>query len=148
MALTVPDESLATLAEAKQYHAERGNAAWATLATGRQEQLLRQAYDWLFDEYAARWPADVEFGTINEAGDVPPKMRQACALLALYAIDGPLNAPPSTAPQVVEKTVGPLTTKYATQDAPVKRTFPDVARMVAPYLVAKPSPYSARIVRN
>lgn len=149
MPLIVPDESLCTVAEAAAYHLSRGNGAeWDAIADERHEHLLRQAYDYLFDTYASLWPAAYEFGTVDDLGTIPPKVKYACAILALYAKDEPLSAPPSTAAQVVEKTVGPLTTKYAQQDAPKARTFPDVARMVAPYLVAAPSPYMATLIRN
>lgn len=141
-------ESLASVAQADAYHEARGNSSrWDVLEVTRKEQLLRQSYDYMFGEYAARWPDDYEFGAGDELGVIPPRVRDACALLALYAIDGPLNAPPSVAPQVVEKTVGPLTTKFAAQAAPQRRTFPDVARMVGPYLVAAGNPYAARLVR-
>lgn len=142
-------ESLASVTQADAYHDSRGNsAAWEALDDSRKEQLLRQAYDHLFGEYAGRWNDDHEFGAVNEVGDVPQLMINASALLALYAIAGPLNGPPSTAPQVVEKTVGPITTKYAAGSAPAKRTFPDVARMVGPYLVKLGNPHIAKLVRS
>lgn len=141
-------ESLATALEADAYHDKRGNAAaWMLLDQTRKEQLLRQAYDRLYSDYAGQWPDEYEFGAADLIGTVPARVRDACALLALYAMDGPLDAPPSTEPQLIEKTTGPITKKYAAQAAPTRRTFPDVARMVAPFLAPAPNPYSARLVR-
>lgn len=142
-------ESLCSVAQATAYHDSRGNSiAWGELGPTQQEVKLRAAYDWLYGEYAALWPDDLEFGATDLLGTIPPRVRDASALLALYAIEGPLDAPPDTSPQLVEKTVGPLTKKYAVQDKPQRRTFPDVARMIAPYLVAAPNPYSAKLVRS
>ena len=142
-------ESLCSAVEADAYHDSRGNSArWAVLDQFRKEQLLRQAYDRLYGDYASQWPDDAEFGAGDALGTIPARVRDACALLALYALEAPLDAPPSTAPQVIEKTVGPLTTKYAQAATIQRRTFPDVARMVAPYLVKRAAAYSAKLVRS
>lgn len=141
-------ESLCTAAEAGLYHDARGNSArWAILDQLQKEIALRRAYDWLYGEYAGQWPAGVQFGGDSE-GAIPARMRDASALLALYALDGPLDAPPSTAPQVIEKTVGPITKKFAVQTTAPRRTFPDVARMVGPYLAAVSNGYSIQLVRS
>lgn len=139
-------ESLASVQQADAYHEARGNAAWDVLEPTRKEQLLRNAYDKLLADYAARWPTEFEFGADDEFGNVPARVRDACARLALYAIEGPLDA--ELPAQMVEDTVGPMTTKYAKiERAETRRTFPDVARMIGPYLVPAGNPHLARLVR-
>lgn len=140
-----PDcESLCTVAEADTYHEQRGNMArWSELDTARKEQRLREAYEWLYGRYWARWPAGEVFGTAAGVPDVIMRgARDACAKLALYALDGPLD--PEPAPQVLEQEVGPIKTKYAQAEG--GRQFPDVAALMAPYL-AKSSPYSIPLRR-
>lgn len=129
-----PDcESLCSVADADAYHERRGaGATWLVLDQTRKEELLRRAYDDLMPRYVLRWPTLWAFGAIDADGTVPRLMREANALLALYAASGPLDAPVS--PQVVEKTIGPLTTKYANAGAATRREFPDVDRMIAPFL--------------
>jgi hypothetical protein len=103
--------------------------------------------------YVSAWPAGQVFGTTSDVPDVIMRgARDACARLALYALDGPLDA--EVDGQVVEQTVGPITTKYApavnrtpTVNAqPRRRTFPDVARLMTPYLTPT-NPYSVPMVR-
>lgn len=142
-------ESLCSLADADRYHEGRGNNAWPPLEPTRKEQLLRTAYDYMLGLYAPRWPAELAFGAVDDLGEVPPRVRDACARLALYALEGPLDG--ERAPQVVEETVGPLTTKYAKLD-PVpegdnRRSFPDVAAMIGPHLVPAGNPYVAKLTR-
>ena len=141
-------ESLCTVNEANDYHTKRGNvAAWMPLETTRKEELLRDAYDWLLGVYRSRWPSGELFGTVAGVPDpvIMKGARDSCALLALYRLDGPLDA--EVAPQVTEQTVGPITTKYANATpAATRRQFPDVARLMAPYLVAIDR-YSVPLVR-
>lgn len=143
MALTVPDESLCTVAEANAYHESRGNiAAWA-METEHKEQLLRAAYDYLVSEYGACWAPDLPFG-YDAAGAIPARVKQASALLALRAKDGPLD--PEITPQKIESEVGPIKSKFAARENGGRRKFPDVARLVGPYL-APVKAYSIPLVR-
>jgi hypothetical protein len=48
-------ESYASVAEADAYHADRGNAAWAALATAVKEQALRKATEYMSQAYRIRW---------------------------------------------------------------------------------------------
>lgn len=131
-------ESLCTVAAADAYHEARGNAAtWMLFDQTRKEELLRRAYDDLMPRYLARWPTPWEFGAIDADGGVPRLVRDANALLALYAASGPLDA--QVSPQVTEKTIGPITTKYANAGAATRREFPDVDRMIAPFLAPVPA---------
>jgi hypothetical protein len=140
-----PDcESLCSVDDANTYHELRGNIArWSPLENTRKEQLLRLGYEWLYGRYWARWPAGEVFGTAAGVPDIVMRgARDACALLALYALDGPLDPEPT--PQVLEQDVGPIKTKYAQVEG--GRQFPDVARLMAPYLV-KSNPYSIPLRR-
>lgn len=145
MALTVPDESLASVAEADAYHEGRGNiAAWDTLEGTRKEQLLRLAHDYLLAVYGPRWPADAAFGHKDEA--IPAAMRNAACILALKAKAGDLM--PESKPQVIEQTIGPMTKKFAETPGDGLRRFPEVERLVGPFLAPLPSPYTATLIRN
>jgi hypothetical protein len=137
-------ESLCTVAEANDYHEKRGNvAAWVTLETTRKEELLRDAYDFLLGVYCKQWPETETFGTVG--GVIMRGARDACARLALHRLDGPLDA--EIAPQVTEQTVGPITTKYAAKPVTAsRRQYPDVARLMAPYLVPL-NVFSIRMIR-
>lgn len=126
-------ESLCTVAEADAYHLARGTMTrWSPLDTERKEQLLRDAYAYLHGEFWGAWDSAVPFGTLADGVTVAKGAREACAVLALRALDGPLD--PELAPQAIEETIGPITTKYATAPNSGRRMMPDIARMVAPYL--------------
>lgn len=137
-----PDcESLCTVAEANTYHENRGNAGtWGPLETVEKEQQLRKAYDYLAGLYAASWPADVPFGAVMGVVDGVPApiitrgARDACALLALYAISGPLGGEVTAGNKKIK--VGPIEIEKDTAGG-AGRDFPDVARLMAPYLVAR-----------
>jgi hypothetical protein len=52
----VDAESYIAVADATTYHANRGNAAWAALASDAvREQLLRKATDYMVQVYRLRW---------------------------------------------------------------------------------------------
>lgn len=136
-------ESLCSVAEADDYHTKRGNlAGWVALDTMRKEQLLRQAYARLYGDYWRNWPPGETFGTVADI--VMKGARDACAQLALYAVDGPLDG--ELSPQVLEQDVGPIKSKYAEARDGGRRHFPDVARMMAPYF-APLNLYSVPMVR-
>lgn len=144
MPLTVPEDSLATVAEADAYHEARGNiSAWMPLETTHKEQLLRQALDYLRGEYAGRWPAVDAFGTMD-GGVIAAGARNACALLALAALDGPLD--PEVTPQALKTEVGPIKSEFATTDG--RRKFPAVAALMRPYLMSYAPSYSIPLVRS
>ena len=138
-----PDaESYCTLAAATAYHAAMGNGAWAALASDDlREQALRRATAYMLQTYrlswagyrvsttqALDWPRyDVpQLDTWDGAGAdyypsnvVPVEVRNACAELALRAAAGPLLADEGR--EVIEQTVGPITTKYARGAGDAKR---------------------------
>ena len=120
MALIVEDgtgladaESYCTLAFATGYHAARGNASWAAVATdAAKEALLRKATDFMVQAYRMRWDgyrltatqaldwpralvmrrdrvgvmSGYSANSYYEANVVPPEVQRACAELGLRAI--------------------------------------------------------------
>jgi hypothetical protein len=126
-------ESLCTVAEADAYHTARGTMVrWSPLDTEHKEQLLRDAYTYLHGEFWSAWNSAVPFGTLPDGVTVARGAREACAVLALRRLDGPLD--PELTPQAIEETIGPITTKYAAAPNNGRRTMPDIARMMGPYL--------------
>lgn len=131
-----PDaESYISVSDADVYFSNRGNAVWAALAAPAKESALRQATDFMFAAYrwagsrttaaqALDWPrAGAVLNDLLVPSDVVPEVvRRACAELALRASAGSLS--PDAEPVVTEKTIGPLTTKYATP----KRSQSDAER--------------------
>lgn len=103
-------ESLCSVATATTYHAARGNAAWAALASDTvREQCLRKAADYLEQVYRLRWAGvrkvstqalswprynvpmlDVVISQYYPSTSVPTIVVNACAELALKASTGAL----------------------------------------------------------
>lgn len=162
MALIVEDgtgladaESFASVAEATEYHAARGNAAWAALASDTlREQLLRKATDYMEAIYRTQWAGtrtkatqalswpryDVPLPDVLALGDVqqfvewtivPKPVKNACAELALRAITADLA--PDIGRQKSSVKVGPIDVTYDDASAPFTR-FRAVDNMVAVYM--------------
>jgi hypothetical protein len=140
MALTVEDgtglagaESYISVADADTYHSVRGQATW-TGADGLKEEALRRATLFIDARYGPRfsgvryrgrdqalmWPRagaeDIEGWGIDH-DEVPLEIARATAEAALRELVEPGFLSPdvtiSSAGQVIEKTVGPLTLKFA-----------------------------------
>lgn len=59
-------ESYASVVDANLYHANRGNAAWAALASDSlREQALRKATDYLTQNYRGRWKGIKTFPSVQ-----------------------------------------------------------------------------------
>lgn len=175
MALTTEDgtgradaESYCSLADATAYHAALGNAAWAALASDAlREQALRRATAYMGQTYRLRWSGyrktdtqaldwprynvpkpDTTVGrflTYYSDSIVPVEVRNACAELAFRAASGELAADVGQA--VTERTVGPITTKFAAGSVAVKR-YVAVDRLLAPLLADGGNSSSVRMVRS
>jgi len=160
-------ESFCSLADATTYHAAMGNAAWAALATDAlREQALRRATVYMGQTYRLRWAgyrrtdtqaldwprhnvpkpdtSDGRFVAYYSETSVPTEVRNACAELALKASAGELLADVGQA--VTERTVGPITTKYAAGSVAVKR-YMAVDRLLGPLLADGGSSSALRLVR-
>lgn len=140
-------EAYISVADADTYHGNRGNAAWAALATSAKEAALRQATDFMATlrwsgvrataTQALDWPrAGTELNGFPIAANVvPAAVARACAELALRATAGSLS--PDAEPVVLETTVGPLTTKYAPPAAAsAADQYPAVVAMLAGLLAS------------
>jgi hypothetical protein len=165
MALIVEDgtgkpdaESFISVADATAYHAARGNAAWAALASDTlREQALRKGTDYMEQMYRERWAGTRLTATqalswprymvpMKDApggygswpayypqDEVPLIVAHACAELALRAAAGEL-APDIDRVTTREK-VGPLEVEYAAGAAPYVR-FRAVDNMLTPFFGA------------
>jgi hypothetical protein len=154
MALIVEDgtgkadaESYISVADATAYHAARGNAAWATLASDTvREQLLRRATEYMLESYRQRWQgyrisstqaldwprAGVCVdGYLIAINIVPVEVQRACAELALKAATADLAADVGQTARRVK--VGPIEKEYAPNASPVKR-YRAVDLLLAPFL--------------
>jgi hypothetical protein len=152
----LPDaESYISVADADTYHANRGNAAWAALATDAKEQALRSATDYMRQNYRLRWigmhvsitqaldwprawvpivdsPGGYQgFPTYLALDVVPTEVKSACAELALRASSAALT--PDVGPQVTREQVGPISVDYL-PGGRQNLHFGAVEAMLAPWL--------------
>jgi hypothetical protein len=162
MALIVEDgtglataESYSSVAEADQYHSDRGNTTWAPLVTAAKEQALRKATEYMIQTYRQRWAS---FRTtfvqaldwprawvplIDAPGPygrwtayvpynvVPVEIKRACSELALISVTSAL-APALTRTAAREK-VGEIDITYD-PNAPEYTRFRSVDMLVSPFL--------------
>lgn len=168
MALIVEDgtglanaESYVSVAEATTYHADRGNAAWAAIATDTiREQLLRKATNFMSQNYRMRWASfrvtvaqaldwprawvalrDAPYGYGSFSAYVPNnvvpvEVRRACAELALLANSGDLNPPLERA--TASEKVGEIAVTYDVHGPEYKR-YRAIDQILSPYLVGSPA---------
>jgi hypothetical protein len=174
MALIVEDgtgkadaDTYCSLADATSYHAAMGNTAWAALANDTlREQALRRAAAYMVQTYRTRWAGyrvsktqaldwpryDVpQSDTVDGDGAayyannvVPVEVRNACAELALRASAGSLLSDEGR--EVLEQTVGPITTKYARGGDQSKR-YTAVDALLAGLLESPKGGVMMRLVR-
>jgi hypothetical protein len=153
-----PDaESYASVAFATDYHAARGNVAWAALTGEAMEQMLRRATEAMLALYRERWKGVRATGTqaldwprldvvvdsyAKAADEVPVEVQKACAILALKAISGDLDPDPTQATK--RKRVGPIDVEYF-EPAQVLRLHRAVTDLLSPFLTG--SGMNVRLVR-
>ena len=146
-------ESYISLADALTYHANRGNAAWAALASDAiREQCLRKAASYMVGQYRRRWAGyryissqaldwprsvvplpDAYFGVAVSYvpnNTVPVEVQYACAELALKASTGDLLADQSQ--QAIRKKVEGIEVEYDKYSPQAKR-YPAIEAMLTPY---------------
>lgn len=158
-------ESFCSVTVADTYHKNFGNSAWADLTIPEKEVALRKATAFLEQTYAMRWSGIVAFssqalswprefvrfegrterGFVVPSTSVPREVQNACAVLALKSIDGPLA--PDLGPAVVREKVGALEVEYAPH-AKQTTQFREIDLMLAPYLSGAGNSSSVRIVRS
>lgn len=148
-------ESYISVADATAYHAARGNAAWAALASDTvREQLLRKATEYMVGVYRARWAGyrysitqaldwprayvpipDVTWGYRKNAAtvpvdEVPTAVKNACAELALRASAADLQE--DLEQGVIREKVGPLEVEYD-KASPQRKRYAMVDAMLSAY---------------
>lgn len=158
MALLVEDgsnvagaESLASVAYADTYHSNRGNTAWAALATAAKEQALRKSTDYMGQKYRLLWagyrtntdqPLDwprslVEIKDVNYIGtyvdqdSVPDEIKKACCELALMSLNGSLA--PNVERETASEKVGEISVSYF-QGSTLHTVYRAIDLMLKPYL--------------
>jgi hypothetical protein len=144
MTLTVEDgtgkadaDTYCSTEAADAHHAARGITNWATLLQEEKEQALRRATDYMTSVYGPLWsglrantaqaldwprtgaPRPEVFLGYWLPTEIPPALVKGCAELALRAAAGELLGDQGR--EVVEQTVGPITTKYAAGSLQAKR---------------------------
>jgi hypothetical protein len=149
-------ESYISVVNATAYHAARGNAAWAALASDTvREQLLRKATDYMLQVYRPRWAGvrttstqaldwprynvpmrDGPGGlgcvaTYYANNTVPAAVANACAELALKANSGDLT--PDLSQAVKSEKIGQIETVYQDYSAATK-TYRAMDNLLAPLL--------------
>jgi hypothetical protein len=164
MALVVEDgtalanaESYISVVAATTYHADRGNAAWAALASDTvREQLLRQATEYMGQVYRRRWasfrmkvtqaldwprawvplidaPGPYGSWTAYVPNNVvPTEVQRACAELALLAAAGPLA--PALSRLTTKEKVGEIEVDYDPNSVEFVR-YRSIDMMLGPYLM-------------
>jgi hypothetical protein len=153
-------ESYISVVDAGTYHAARGNAAWAALASDTvREQSLRRATDYMCQVYRSRWNgarvsatqaldwprnyvflepvADIqpislfEYSNMVPADSVPVAVQRATAELALRAASADLLSDLNQG--VLSEQVGPIQVTYD-KASPQRARYPAIDQMLAPYL--------------
>lgn len=161
MALIVEDgtgvanaESLASVAFADSYHADRGNAGWTSVASVEvKEQLLRKATDYIVAMYAGSWKGvevaagqSLPFPRLVDSTNigVPLSVKQATVELGLIARTTPLM--PSVTRGKKRVKVGPLEVEYD-GTAPTATQFVAASARLGPWLGGGTSSAMVKLVR-
>lgn len=149
-------ESYISVADADARHTAFGNTAW-TGATGVKEAALRRATAYIEQAYRDRWKGTrlyraqalswPRYGACVDGFDLPStalpaEVANACADLAVKALDGELNADLTRA--VIREKVGPLETEYSAY-GPESTRYRSIDMELAPFL--KGGGVNARLVR-
>ena len=138
-------ESLCDVATSLTYHADRGNATWATITTAQQEQALRRATDYMEQAYSQRWagtrttsvqalswPRYNVFvnGFVQSSSTIPKAVQRACAELALRAAAGELLS--DTTQQKTRTKVGEIEVEFD-KYSPQSPQFLAITALLQPY---------------
>lgn len=147
--------SLAPVAFADAYFADRANAAWAALTPEAKQSNLIKATDYIQSRWSTRFKGVPQFPDvqalafprlcINSDGAVPVGIQKAAAEYALRAIAGKLAPDPvvdasGRMATGTRKKVGPIETEtnFASEGALAKpalyRSYPEADAYVVPFL--------------
>lgn len=148
-----PDsESYVSVADATTYHASRGNAAWAALATDAlREQALRKATDYIAQQYRGKWKGyrsnttqaldwprravpieDSAIVNYIPFNSIPEEVKNACCELALRASAADLS--PDLERATASESVGSLSVTYV-QGAPQNTVYRAIDQLLRPLLI-------------
>lgn len=147
-------DSYVTVAEATLYHANRGNAAWAALASDTlREQALRKATDYLTQNYRGRWKGIKTFPSVQAldwprynvirddddnlniylgSETIPIELKNAACELALRSLDNDLM--PDLEREVRSESVGSLSVTYE-PGSPQYTVFRAIDKILKPLLI-------------
>jgi len=149
-----PDaQTYVSAADCAAYHSARGNSLFGDMTTDQQEQAIIRACDYLQQRYRGKWKGvranstqaldwprydvrldDVGYGSYMAyvpSNTVPAEVVKAVCELALRA--GASDLTPDIERQVIEETIGPITTKYA-PGSPQYVQFRQVDMLLQPLL--------------
>lgn len=149
-------ESFISVADATAYHAARGNAAWAALASDTiREQALRKATDYMTQMYRERWagyrvsttqaldwpryevprrdlPGNAYYA-YYPSDAVPAEVARACAELALRAAAGTLLEDEDQ--RISAVSAGSVSVTFQPGSSP-RKTYPAIDGLLRPVLKA------------
>lgn len=156
-------QSYVSAADCATYHAARGNSTFGAMTEAQQEQAIIRAMDFMAlygpkwkgarisDTQALDWPrydVCIEGGgyrrsaTYAPTDKVPDAVVKAVCELAVRAGAGELIKDAER--EVIEETIGPIKTKWASSSPAPAAQFPAVDLMLRPLLQ---SSIAARLVR-
>jgi hypothetical protein len=169
-------ESYASVDDANTYLDAMGMTTWANLTDTDKERALRRATMFMLARYRGRWkgskvkyaqsldwprvgvtPADAEPPYSTQAGfgygyqyeipytSVPKEVKNACCELAFRAAAGPLME--DLQQQILQETVGPITTKYD-NTSPQSARYVFVDAILGPLLVSSGNSAMAKLQRT
>lgn len=144
-------QSYVSAAECAAYHAARGNSTFGAMTESQQEQAIIRAMDFLAlygpkwkgervtDVQALDWPRrGVRLDSYSRCASyvpadmVPTVIVKALCEMAVRAASGELVADAER--EVIEETIGPITTKWAPGSVAPEAQFTAVALMLKPLL--------------
>lgn len=155
MAIVVEDgtglensNSYASSVEAKAYHADRGNTAWAAAASADQTAALIKATGYIDGQYFTRFPGKFQLKTIqalqwprSDAVDrnglslagIPKSVKVATFEAALIFLSTDIVAPREHGGAIKEESIGPIKTVYS-DGASNETTYPAIELALKPIL--------------
>lgn len=138
MAITVPDDSYVSVADADTFWSARNNSDWSSASTADKEKALRFATEYIDGKYAGRWIGEhpgsnsqIRAWPRNNAYDmegrvwtgIPQMLKDATARLALDLLSAFPEEAESRGGGVKREQVGPLEVEYF-DSAPAGTTYP------------------------
>lgn len=150
MAITVGTDSYISVTDADTYFSNLGNTTWSGKDTSDKEVALRKACDYIESEYSGRWKGAIasnsqalawpRSGVRDNEGryidntEYPTRLVKAQCELALKTFNESLMPDQEAgAGQLIEKTTGPITKKWA-PGYRSEKTFSFVEALLKPYL--------------